>query len=188
MHWQGCKRVLRYLKETCNDGLYYKAGRELKLKAYVDADWAADKDDRESIGGYCVSLGDNLVSWSAKKQRVVSKSGTEAEYRALSNGAAEIIWIMSLLNEFSYQIEPKTVIWCDNKSAIALAENPVFHGRTKHIEIDIHFLRDLIKKGQVEIKYIPGRRQVANIMTKALPYESFEFHKNKLRVWQDCQA
>ncbi|KAH9725329.1 retrovirus-related pol polyprotein from transposon RE1 [Citrus sinensis] len=144
IHWQGCKRILRYLQGTLNYGLYFTSGNKMEISAFTDADWGADRDDRKSTGGYCMFLAGNLVSWSSKKQNVVSTSSTEAEYRSLSNGAAKLTWLQSLLAEMNIKLEKRPILWCDNKSAIALAENPVFHGRTKHIEIDVHFVRNKI--------------------------------------------
>lgn len=182
IHWQGCKRILRYLQGTLNYGLYFTPGNKMEISTFTDADWGADRDDRKSTDGYCMFLAGNLVSWSSKKQKVVSTSSTEVEYRSLSNGATELTWLQSLLAKMNIKLEKRPIIWCDNKSAIALAENPVFHGRTKHIEIDVHFVRNKISNREFDLKYVESKNQVADIMTKALPNRSFEYLRSKLNV------
>jgi hypothetical protein len=139
-HLTAAKRVLRYLKGTLNSGLYVCKG-PITLTAFCDADWAGNPDDRRSTTGYGVFLGPNLISWSAKKQHIVSRSSTEAEYRSLSLTTAELFWLRMLLKELQISLPSPPVIWCDNSSALALASNPVFHARTKHIEVDVHFIR-----------------------------------------------
>lgn len=104
---------------------------------------------------------------------------------ALSHGALKLIWVKSLLSELEYKIDATLFIWCDSMSIIALAENLVFYCRTKHIEIDVHFIRDMIRKRVFALKYIPSRREVAYTMTIALLGEAFEFHKNMFRIWTD---
>ncbi|PKU78730.1 Retrovirus-related Pol polyprotein from transposon TNT 1-94 [Dendrobium catenatum] len=140
-HFDALKRLLRYIQGTINQGLpLYKD--ELKLQSYTDSDWAGDSKDRKSVTGYCNFLGKSLISWQAKKQSIVARSSTEAEYRALATTASEVIWLRRLLADFRISSPQPTVIFCDNTSAIALANNPVFHARTKHIEVDCHFIRE----------------------------------------------
>ena len=143
------------------------------LTAFTDADWATDVDDRKSTGGCCVYLGDTLISWASRKQSVVSRSSTESEYRSLADGAAEIKWLMSLLSELGLYIKEPTVIWCDNTSAGALAANPVHHRRSKHIDIDLHFIRDMVQSGAISVQYIPSSKQIADVFTKALSQPQF---------------
>ena len=157
----------------------------MEISAFTDADCGADRDGRKSTSGYCMFLAGNLVSWSSKKQNVVSTSSTEAEYRSLSNGAAKLTWLQSLLAEMNIKLEKRPILWCDNKSAIALAENPVFYGRTKHIEIDVHFVRNKISNREFDLKYVESKNQVADIMTKALLNRSFEYLRSKLNVLAD---
>ncbi|KAL4574855.1 hypothetical protein LXL04_021695 [Taraxacum kok-saghyz] len=122
----------------------YTAKSSLQLKAFSDPDWAGCKDTRRSITGFCVFLGDSLISWKTKKHIIVSRSSTEAEYRVIAAVTCEIVWLRHLLHDFDISSSTPTSIYCDNQSAIELAHNPTFHERTKHIEIDCHFIRDKI--------------------------------------------
>ncbi|XP_020686822.1 uncharacterized protein LOC110102714 [Dendrobium catenatum] len=177
--FEALKRILRYLQGTIQHGLPIN-GDSLVLKSYVDSDWAGDHTDRKSTTGFCNFLGTSLVSWSVKKQTTIARSSTEAEYQAIASVTMEIIWLRQLLNELGCsQIEP-TKLYCDNTSAIALANNPVYHARTKHIEIDCHFIRDCIKNGSIQVHYISTQDQLADLFTKALPSTRFKFLVNQL--------
>ncbi|KAK9209219.1 hypothetical protein WN944_001583 [Citrus x changshan-huyou] len=181
-HILACKRVLGYLKATEDYGLKFSAGGEMKITGYTDADWACDVDDSKSIGAYCIYFGNNLVSWSSKKQTVVTRSSAESEYRALASASAEIAWIQSLLEELKIECTSLPIIWCDNVSATELAKNPVYHSRTKHIELDIHFVRDKVLARELEISYIPSEEQIADILTKPLTFTHFNYFRAKLKV------
>ncbi|PKU62830.1 putative mitochondrial protein [Dendrobium catenatum] len=128
------KRLLRYVQGTLHFGLPLSAG-SLQLTAYSDADWASDSLDRKSITGFCIFLGKSLISWCVKKQITVAKSSTEAEYRALASATSDLIWLRRLLLDFHIQQPLPTPLYCDNTSALALALNPVFHARTKHLKL-----------------------------------------------------
>ncbi|KAJ4703269.1 Retrovirus-related Pol polyprotein from transposon TNT 1-94 [Melia azedarach] len=156
LHWQACKRVLHYLQVTSYHGLQFISSGRTELTAFADADWGCDLDDRRSIGGYCVYLGGNLVSWSSKKQQVVSRSSTESEYRALASVSSELLWLQSLLKELQHCLSTPPVVWCDNQSVAALAQNPIFHARTKHIELDIHFVCDQVLAKTLDVRYVPS--------------------------------
>ncbi|KAF5459136.1 hypothetical protein F2P56_023116 [Juglans regia] len=138
-HWIAAKCVLRYLKDTIDYGLHFSSG-DIKLNAYCDSDWAGNPDDRRSTTGYGIFLGPNLVTWTTKKQPIVSKSSTEAEYRSIAIATVDLYWLRMLLKELAIQLPSTPTIWCDNIGAIALASNPVFHARTKHVEVDYHFI------------------------------------------------
>ncbi|KAH9689109.1 retrovirus-related pol polyprotein from transposon RE1 [Citrus sinensis] len=182
-HLMACKRVLKYLKETQDYGLKFVKDGDLKITAFTDADWGSDLDDRKSIGAYCVYLGNNLISWSSKKQTVVTKSSAESEYRALASAASEIAWLKSLFLEMEVYCVERPTIWCDNISATELAKNPVFHLRTKHIEIDVHFIRDKVLSGDLKICYVPSEDQIADILTKPLSSPQFNYLRDKLNVF-----
>ncbi|KAH9769651.1 retrovirus-related pol polyprotein from transposon RE1 [Citrus sinensis] len=182
LHWQACKRVLRYLQCTADLGLQFYASGSLTLSAFSDADWGSDLDDRKSVGGYCIYLGNNLISWSSKKQPIVSRSTAESEYRALALAVSETLWITYLLQELKVPLLQTPVIYCDNKSAEALASNPKYHSRTKHIELDLHFIRDHIAQKELQISHVPSYDQVADIFTKPLAFDQFNYLRSKLNV------
>ena len=119
-------------------------------------------------------LGDNLVSWSSKRQPTLSRSSAEAEYRGVANVVSESYWIRNLLLELHCPIRKATLVYCDNVSAIYLSGNPVQHQRTKHIEMDIHFVREKVARGEVRVRHVPSRYQIADIFTKGLPLILFE--------------
>ncbi|GJS80291.1 retrovirus-related pol polyprotein from transposon TNT 1-94 [Tanacetum coccineum] len=173
-HLEAIKRVFRYLQGTINMGLWYPKDTAMALTAYADADHAGCQDTRRSTSGSAQFLGDKLVSWSSKKQTSTSISSTEAEYIAMSGCCAQILWMRSQLSDygFAYNHIP---LYCDNKSAIALCCNNVQHSRSKHIDIRHHFIREQVEKGVVELYFVRTEYQLADIFTKALPRERFEF-------------
>jgi hypothetical protein len=180
-HWTAAKRVLRYLKATPSHGLFYSKG-PLQLQAFCDSDWAGSPDDRRSTSGFCVFLGNCLISWSAKKQPVVSRSSTEAEYRSMAIATVELYWLRMLFKDLSIPLLHAPILWCDNVSALALASNPVYHARTKHIEVDYHFVREKVINGDILIKFISTLDQIADIFTKGLSTTRFTLLKSKLLV------
>jgi len=179
-HWQGIKRILRYLQGTMNLCLHIKPSNDLDIMGYSDADWATNTDDRKSMGGQCVFLGETLVSWSSRKQKVVSRSSTESKYRALADLVAEIAWIRSLLTELKLPMLRKPILWCDNLSAKSIASNPVMHARSKHIEIDVHYIRDQVLQNEVSVAYVPTADQIADCLTKPLSHTRFNMLRDKL--------
>ncbi|XP_071728850.1 secreted RxLR effector protein 161-like [Rutidosis leptorrhynchoides] len=140
-HYKAVKRIFRYLKGTLNLGLWYPKGSGFDLIGYTNADYAGCKLDRKSTSGGCQLLGGKLVSWSSRKQNFVATLTAEAEYVAAGGCCAQLLWMQHQLADYDV-ILTKTPIMCDNESAIA--ENPVFHSRTKHIEIRHHFIRDCV--------------------------------------------
>lgn len=168
-HWSAVKRILRYVKGTIALGHKIKRSSSMLVSAFSDADWAGCADDRRSTGGFAVFLGNNLISWSARKQPTVSRSSTEAEYKALANAAAEMIWVQKILTELQVPHPPAARLWCDNLGAKYLSANPVFHARTKHIEIDFHFVRERVAHKLLDIRFINSSDQLADGFTKAIP-------------------
>ncbi|GJS63749.1 ribonuclease H-like domain-containing protein [Tanacetum coccineum] len=181
-HLSALKRILRYVQGTLNYGLQLFSSSTTDLVAYSDADWAGCPTTRRSTSGYCVFLGNNLLSWSAKRQPTLSRSSAEAEYRGVANAVAETCWLRNLLRELHTPLSSATLVYCDNVSAVYLSSNPVQHQRTKHIEIDIHFVRDLVAAGQVRVLHVPSRYQFADIFTKGLPSALFEEFRTSLSV------
>ncbi|GJW74998.1 hypothetical protein Tco_0134368 [Tanacetum coccineum] len=173
-HLEAIKRVFRYLKGTINMGLWYPKDNAMSLTAYADADHAGCQDSRRSTSGSAQFLGDRLVSWSSKKQRSTAISTTEAEYIAMSGCCAQILWMRSQLKDYGFDFN-KIPLYCDNKSAIALCCNNVQHSRSKHIDIRHHFIREQVENRVVELYFVETNYQLADILTKALPRERFEF-------------
>ncbi|RVW45084.1 Retrovirus-related Pol polyprotein from transposon RE1 [Vitis vinifera] len=163
-------------------GLLLSPSTNLTIKGFSDADWGAQPDDRRSSSGYLVYLGGNLVSWSSTKQKVVSRSSAESEYRGLALATAEIIWMQALLPELCVSIPTIPLLWYDNISAYHMAKNPVFHARTKHIEIDLHFIRDQVIRGKIQLHFVPTKDQPAVLLTKHLTSSRFLSLKSQLCI------
>ncbi|CAJ2673543.1 unnamed protein product [Trifolium pratense] len=183
-HMSALKRIIRYIHGTLDFGLHLYPSSVSKLVSYTDADWAGCPDTRRSTSGYCVYLGDNLISWSAKRQHTLSRSSAEAEYRGVANVVSESCWIRNLLLELYCPVTTATLVYCDNVSAVYLSGNPVQHQRTKHIEMDIHFVREKVARGQVRVLHVPSRYQIADIFTKGLPLQLFEDFRDSLNIRQ----
>ncbi|GKB64748.1 ribonuclease H-like domain-containing protein [Tanacetum coccineum] len=159
---------------TLHYDLHLFSSSTTDLAAYYDADWAGCPTTRRSTSGYCVFLGNNLLSWSSKRQPTLSCSSAEVEYRGVANVVAETCWLRNLLRELHTPLTSATLVYCDNVNAVYLSCNPVQHHRTKHIEIDIYFVRDLVAVGQVRVLHVPSHYQFADIFTKGLPSALFE--------------
>ena len=179
-HYAAVLRILRYLKGTIFDGLHFSSHSSLTLQAYSDADWAGDLTDRRSTSGYCFLLGDSLISWRSKKQTIVARSSTEAKYRALTATTAELIWLRWLLQDLGFDCSTATKLHCDNRSAIQIAHNDVFYERTKHIEIDCHFIRHHLLQGTLTLQSVSSQDQLTDIFTKLLPPRTFQALTSKL--------
>lgn len=181
-HWEAALRVVRYLKGTPGQGILLRADSELTLKGWCDSDWAACPITRRSLTGWLVFLGHSPISWKTKKQHTVSRSSAEAEYRSLAAITCELKWLKGLLLSLGVH-HPKAIpIFCDSQSALHIAQNPVFHERTKHIEVDCHFVRDAITDGLIAPSYVPTTVQLADIFTKALGKQQFDFLLHKLGI------
>ena len=172
-HWTALKRVLRYLKGTLNHGILYKQDGLDKCVGYSDADWAGDISDRKSTSGYIFMLSGGAISWSSRKQKCVALSTAEAEYVALSSAVQECIWLRQLEAELGNAIEGPSLILEDNQSAIAMAKNPQYHGRAKHIDIRHHFVREQVALGNIELQYCSTTEMTADMLTKGLNRERF---------------
>lgn len=174
-HWNAVNRIFRYLKGTIDTSLTY-CGGSLKLMGYSDANWGGDKDTRRSTTGYMFKLGGGAVSWNSKRQPTVALSTTEAEYMALTQCTKEAVWLKRLLCDLHYhQVGPIEILE-DNQGCMALAKNPVSHARTKHIDIQHHFIREKVQSGEVELRYCRSAQMPADLLTKALTKEAhFKF-------------
>ncbi|GKF36908.1 ribonuclease H-like domain-containing protein [Tanacetum coccineum] len=181
-HLNAMKHVLCYLRGTTDLGLQLLRSTTSRLIAYSDADWAGCPAMRRSTSGYCVFLGDNLLTWSSKRQDTLSRSNAEAEYRRVVNAVAETSWIRNLLRELHTPLFTATLVYCDNVSVVYMSANPVQHQRTKHIEIDIHFVHDKVAAGHVRVLHVPSRFQYADIIIKGLPYLLFADFRSSLSV------
>jgi hypothetical protein len=181
-HMVAMKRLLRYLRGTLGYRMLLGRSSTAELIVYTDADWAGCPDTRRSTSGYAVFLGGNLVSWSSKRQPVVSRSSAEVEYRAVANGVAEAAWLRQLLAELHRPLARSTLVYCDNVSAVYLSTNLVQHQRTKHVEIDLHFVRDRVAIGDVRVLHVPTTSQFADIFTKGLPSSTFTEFRSSLTV------
>lgn len=180
VHFGVGKRILRYLKGTKNQGIWYFKNKEVILKGFCDSDWAGCTDDMKSTSGYVFSLGSGAVCWNSKKQQVVAQSTAEAEYIAACAAANQAIWMQNVLKDLGHKQSAPMELCCDNKYAIAIVQNPVQHQRTKHIKIKFHTIREYEKEKLIKMQYCPSEEQVADIMTKALAKEKLEYMKKKL--------
>jgi len=181
-HLVAAKRILRYLQGTISHGLVIPRSTPTQLTVYTDADWAGCPDTRRSTSGYAVFLGSSLVSWSSKRQPTVSRSSAEAEYRAVANGVAEATWLRQLLQELHQPLQSACLVYCDNVSAVYLSTNPIQHQRTKHVEIDLHFVRERVAIGAVRVLHVPTTSQFADVFTKGLPSSVFMEFRSSLNV------
>lgn len=175
-HWLVVKWMLRYLRGTVNAGLCYRkfSKESISLEGYVDADFAADNDRRRSLTGWVFKVVNNTVSWRSVLQSVVALSTTESEYMAASEAVKEALWLREMMNELYRNFDDQVVIHCDNQSAVFLSKNQTFHGRTKHIDVKFHFIRDVLSDGKVCLQKIPTEENAADMFTKVLPVRKFE--------------
>lgn len=169
-HEVAVKQCLRYLQGTTTFGLNFTRSRSetLKLVGYSDSSYNTDLDDGRSVTGHIFYLGKSPITWCSQKQDTVALSSSEAEFMAATEAARQAIWLQDLLGEITGQLYNKTTICIDNRSAIALSRNPIFHGRSKHIHSRYHFIRECVERGLLEVEHVPGNEQAADILTKTL--------------------
>lgn len=167
-HMDAVDRILKYLKYAPGKGLLFSKHDHLKVEGYTDADWAGSADDRKSTSGYFTFVGGNLVTWRSKKQPVVARSSAEAEYRGMALGVCELLWLRNLLTDLGFKPKREMNLHCDNQSAIAIAHNPVQHDRTKHVEIDRHFIKEKLEAGIISFPFVKSEDQLADVLTKAV--------------------
>ena len=174
-HWQAVKKILWYLQGTASLGITFRASgnRKVTLSGYADSNWAGDIDNRRSTTGYVFLIAGGPVSWTSKTQPTVALSTTEAEYMAAAAAAQEAIWIRTILNELGFKQHRPTIIFEDNQGCIKLTENGVSHGRTKHIDIRHHYVREQVARNSIKFKYLQTDKMVADMLTKPLSPPAF---------------
>ncbi|WMV29133.1 hypothetical protein MTR67_022518 [Solanum verrucosum] len=180
MHYTALLRVVRYIKCTVNQSLLFPSSSSLDMVGYADADWAGCPDSKQSTTGWCMMLGSYMISWKCKKQSRTSKSSTEAEYRSMSAACSEIIWLRRLLSKLGIEMKGSTTLYGDNTSAIRIATNPVHHENTNHIDVDCHYIRELVQDRSISLKYISSKDQLADLFTKAMSRSRHNYLLSKL--------
>jgi hypothetical protein len=173
-------RILRYLKASPGKGILFTKGHNLDIHGYTDADWAGSIQDRRSTSGYFTFVGGNLVTWRSKKQEVVARSSAEAEYRGMAKAICELLWIRNLMLDLQIKPVNPMKLYCDNKAACDIAHNPVQHDRTKHVEVDRHFIKEKLEEKLIEVPHVRSQDQLADVLTKALSNQVFNDCLNKL--------
>ena len=166
-HYEAALRIVRYLKGTARHGIMSRKNENRGVYGFTDADWASNPVDRKSTVGYFTFVEGNLVTWRSKKQKVVALSSAEAEFRGIRCGMMEILWLRRLMSEIGLT-QDKSQLYCDNKATICISENPVQHDRTKHVEVDRHFIKEKLESGVVELPFVRSEDQLADILTKAV--------------------
>ena len=181
-HLHATKKVLRYLSSTEDHSILLDSSSDTTLYSYADADWGRDIDTRRSISGTLHRIGNSNIAWTSKMQPTVSLSSTEAEYRVLADAAKDIIHFRRLFSELGIKINTATPLFSNNQSCIKLVDNPVMHARTKHIEIQHHFIREIAQAGKIQVNHIPTTTQLADFLTKPLSYGSFIENRQRAGV------
>ncbi|XP_016647342.1 PREDICTED: uncharacterized mitochondrial protein AtMg00810-like [Prunus mume] len=181
-HVDAVNRIMRYLKSSLGIRLMFTRHGHLDVEGHTDADWAGFVTDRRSTSGYFTFVGGNLVSWRSKKQKVVSRSSAEAEYRGMAHRICELLWIRNLLGELGFKPKHATQLNCDNKAAIYIAHNPVQHDTTKHVEVDRHFIKEKLEAKIIKVSFVKSKDQLADVLTKAVICRVFHSSLSKLGI------
>lgn len=182
VHLQAAKRVLRYIKGTLDYGVWFNYNQDFNFHGFSDSDWGGSLDDMKSTSGYCFTLGSGMFSWSSKKQDIVAQSTAEAEFIAAAAAVNQALWLRKILVDLQMTQAEPTRVFVDNQAAIAISNNSVFHGKTKHFNIKLYFLREVQKEGEVLLQYCKTEDQLADIFTKTLSKGRFENLREKLGV------
>lgn len=183
LHLKAAKRVIRYVKGTSDFGVKFTRSKKFKMVGFSDSDWGGSIDDMKSTSGYCFTDGSGVFSWSSKKQETVAQSTAEVEFIAATATVNQALWLRKILLDLDLEQKKSTEILVDNQAAIAISHNPVFHGKTKHFNIKLFFLREVQKLGDVILVYCKIEDQVADILTKPLLASKFEFLRSRLSVY-----
>ena len=179
-HMNVVYKILQYLKGTPRKGLQFGKHDQFKIEAFTDVNWVGSIEDRRSTSGYCTFVFGNLITWRSKNQNVVARSSAEAEFRSIAHGICEVLWIKRVLEELKIRIHPLAMMYCDNKATISISYNPVHHDRTKHVEVDCHFIKEKIEQREICLTYVPSKSQIADVLTKGILRENFENNVDKL--------
>ena len=175
LHLKDVHHLLQYLKQSPSQGLFFLALSSLQIKAFTNADWGSCSDSRKSTTGFCIFLGDSLVSWKSKKQPTISHSSTKVEYRAMATTTFKLLWLQQLLADFVVPLDQPMLLFCDNQAAIHIGTNSTFYERTKHIEIDYHFVKDNVTVGVLRLMPIRTQHQLADF-SPSLCHPRLSFH------------
>ncbi|CAL2255838.1 unnamed protein product [Prunus armeniaca] len=181
-HMDAVNRILRYLESSPGRGLMFARHGHLDVEGHTDADWAGSVTDRRSTSGYFTFVGGNLVSWRSKKQKVVSRSSAEAEYRGMAHEVCELLWIRNLLRELGFRPKHAMQLNCDNKATIDIAHNLVQHDRTKHVEVDKNFIKEKLEVKIIKVSFVKSEDQLADVLTKAVTCRVFHSSLSKLGI------
>lgn len=179
-HMNAVYRILRYLKTAPGRGLLFAKSNDFEIEGYTDADWAGDQTNRRSTSGYFTFVGGNLVTWRSKKQKVVARSSAEAEFRGMAHGVCELLWVKNILKDLGFKYQKPMSLHCDNKAAIEIAHNPVQHDRTKHVEVDRHFIKENLDRKIIRFPFVQSEDQLADVLTKAVSGRVFNSSIDKL--------
>ena len=167
------RTLSQYIQDPRKQGLILSSENNLTLTTYCDSNWRGCHTTRRSVSGYCIFLGSYIISWKSKKQKNVSRSSAEAEYRTMANTCLEIVWLRYLLHDLKVSCNLPAQLFCDNQATLHITANPIFHERIKHIEIECHIVREKLQAGIISPSYVPTQYQLADIFTKALGKEQF---------------
>jgi hypothetical protein len=181
-HLDAVIMIFRYLKGSATYAIHYQRGGDIVPIGYTDSDYLGDMDERKSTSGYLMSIGSGPILWKSKLQDEVAQSSSEAEYRAVAEGAKEAMWLRNLMEEIGFPFTKPITLFVDNQSAIKMARNPVLQARTKHIEKSCHLIRDHVKKGRIQLEFIRSREQIADVLTKPISTVHFRDMRRRLHM------
>jgi hypothetical protein len=181
-HLDAVRHILKYIKHTLECGIFYETQSQLQVHGYAYSDWAGNVSNRRSTNGFMFSFGSGAINWNSKKQPTVALSSTEAIYKGTTIVTCEVVWLQKLLLDLGQSLDAPVVIYCDNISSILLANNPVYHARTKHIEVHYHFIREKVLTKEIDLIHVNTEDQVIDIFTKALGTDKLKKFQKMLGV------
>ena len=182
VHFKAVKRVVRYIKGTLSYGIQFSHIENFKLQGYANSDWAGNCDDIKSTFGYCYSFGSGIFSWCSKKQEIIAQSTVEAEYVAATAAANQVLWLRKILADLDMEQRKATKVNVDNLDVIAISNNPIFNGKTKHFKLKYYFLREVQKNEELQLIYCKIKDQLTDMLTKPLSKTRLETLRDKISV------